>query len=466
MFLPAAQDAREDARLMSPGTWSTVPVRWRALRAPLVCLVGASAFVGWAVDRGAAIRVNPDVKLQAAPLVGQWDWAPTWRIVPALMIAIGVIVWTGRGRKERPSGVILFTVGLLASAWTVALAWSQGTAVMIDPVTHPTEYWAQLPKLPPAGRMLHVWSDPLWMRNQPVHLKGHPPGYVLLLKVLGHLGLNSPWAVATLSWVAAGSAAVAVTMCVHIVAPGRSWRVVAPFAVLAPYAVWMGTSADAVFAGVGAGSVVAVLAALRATSMRRSAVWSTVSGLGLGASLFLSYGTVTFGLVPAAIILALPGVAWRRRMSVGLLAGAGVVAVVSAFAWSGFWWFDGLETTRLFYWKGSAKFRPWGYFFVANLAVIAIASGPAVVAALGHQRRNATPASRVWLMPAAAAVAMLVADVSQLSKGETERIWLPFFVFLVPLVTGFGDDMRRRRLWLCFQAATALVLQTALLSKW
>ena len=73
---------------------------------------------------------------------------------------------------------------------------------------------------------------------------------------------------------------------------------------------------------------------------------------------------------------------------------------------------------------------------------------------------------RLWLLPAAAAVAMLVANVSQLSKGETERIWLPFFVFLVPLVAGVGSSVRARRFWLGLQAATALLLQTALLSKW
>ncbi len=451
---------------MFSATLSWARLRLRASLAPVTALVGAAALIGWAVDRGAAIRVNPDVKLQAAPLVGRWDWAPTWRILPAVMIAIGTIVWAGRGRQVRPSARSLAIVAVLASAWTIALAWSQGTAVMIDPVTNPTEYWAQLPKLPPAGRMLHVWSDPLWMRNQPVHLKGHPPGYVLLLKILGHVGLSSPWAVATLSWIAAGCAAVAVVICVHIMTPNATWRVVAPFAVLAPYAVWMGTSADAVFAAMGASGVVAVLAAIRTTSTRRSVLFASVAGLVLGASLFLSYGMASFALVPVTAIVALPGVPWRRRMSVSMFTAVGVLVVVAAFARAGFWWFDGLETTRLFYWKGTAKFRPWGYFFIANLAVIGIASGPATVAALGLQHRNSPTGMRLWLLPAAAAVAMLVANVSQLSKGETERIWLPFFVFLVPLVAGVGSSVRARRFWLGLQAATALLLQTALLSKW
>lgn len=445
---------------------------------PLLAVSGATAVVAWAVVRGAAIRRNPDPKLEAAPLVGSWDWAPTWKILPAALVGLAVVLWAGRGRSERLRGRELAVIGALNFAWTVALAWSQGRAVMIDPVTDPTEYWARLPKLPPATDMLRVWADPLWMRNQPVHLKGHPPGYVLILKAMAQMGLRSPWAAAALSWLAAASVAVGLVVIVRLCSTGDAWRRSAPFAIVAPYAVWMGTSADAVFTTFGVWGVVGVALSSRATAPRTRWLFGVLGGSALGFAIFLSYGMALFLVIPGLVILGTPSISWRARVQSTLATAVGGVAVVTLFAVLHFWWFDGLATTRVFYWKGSAKFRPWGYFFVANIANVAIASGPAVIAGLGvvvgaGVRRARTSlrslirtADLAWLLPIGAVVAMLGANVSQLSKGETERIWLPFFVFLVPAASALGGALWSRRLWIALQVATALVLQTGLLSKW
>ena len=464
--------------------------------------VGAgSAVVVWAIGRGAAIRRNPDVKLEAAPLVGRWDWAPTARILPAVFVGAVALVLTTATARRFSARVVLAAVGMLSALWTVSLAWSQGTTVMIDPVVHPTEYWSQLPRLPPAARLLRVWADPLWMRNQPVHIKGHPPGYVFLLKAMGHVGLSSKWAVAALSWVCAGGVAVAVVAAVRLLAPCSSvrasaqasarssapapaldtkaavggvaseqadaWRVVAPFAVVAPYAVWMGTSADTVFSLAGAGGVVAVLAALRARRPTGTVIAGAGGGLLLGLALFLSYGMVTFLAVPAMAVLFLRGPTVRRRMLVALSLGAGIVIVFTAFALAHFWWFAGLKTTREFYWKGTAQFRPWAYFFVSNIAVVVIATGPAIVAGAGrlvtrHRRRS----GQIWLLALGAVIAIMAANISQLSKGETERIWLPFFTFLIPLAVVGEPSVGRQRFWLAIQISLTVVLQIGLMSKW
>ncbi len=434
--------------------------------------------VVWAIVRGSAIRRSPDTKLEAAPLVGTWDWAPTWKIIPAVLVGCAVVLWAGRGTSERPRRRELAAIGALSFAWTVALAWSQGRAAMIDPVIDPTEYWSRLPKLLPATEMLRVWSDPLWMRNQPVHLKGHPPGYVLILKAMAQVGLRSPWAAAALSWLAAASVAVGLVVIVRLCSKGDAWRRVAPFAVVAPYGVWMGTSADALFAAFGVWGVVGVTVSSRTAILRTRWLSGVLGGASLGLSIFLSYGMAPFLIIPGLVILFAPSLSLRARMqTIGATALGGFVVVI-VFAVFHFWWFDGLATTRIFYWKGTAKFRPWGYFFVANIANVVIASGPAVFAGIGTvvagglrpPRASVRPvlrtADRVWLLPLGAGVAMLSANVSQLSKGETERIWLPFFVFLVPLTSALGRTLRGRRCWIALQAATALVLQIGLLSKW
>jgi hypothetical protein len=68
------------------------------------------------------------------------------------------------------------------------------------------------------------------------------------------------------------------------------------------------------------------------------------------------------------------------------------------------------------------------------------------------------------LLCAAAAVGVLVADLSGLSKAEVERIWLPFAVWLV---AGTGLlPQRQVRCWLVAQAVLALAVNHLLLTSW
>ena len=79
-----------------------------------------------------------------------------------------------------------------------------------------------------------------------------------------------------------------------------------------------------------------------------------------------------------------------------------------------------------------AASRPYSYFVWANLAAVSFAVGPAVWAGI----RRAVAAPRALPAPAAllvlaALAAVVVADLTGLSKAEVERIWLPFAVWLV-----------------------------------
>ncbi|MGW5672640.1 hypothetical protein ACWEVO_32705, partial [Micromonospora sp. NPDC003776] len=76
--------------------------------------------------------------------------------------------------------------------------------------------------------------------------------------------------------------------------------------------------------------------------------------------------------------------------------------------------------------------------------------------------RGRGPAGRVValgptvLLPAGAALVVLTADLSGMSKAEVERIWLPFVVWL--LVAAAHLPAPARRWWLAGQALTALAV--------
>jgi uncharacterized protein YPO0396 len=62
----------------------------------------------------------------------------------------------------------------------------------------------------------------------------------------------------------------------------------------------------------------------------------------------------------------------------------------------------------------------------------------------------------------AALAAVVVADLTGLSKAEVERIWLPFAVWLVvPCAL-----LPRPRVWLAVQALLALAVNHLLLTVW
>jgi hypothetical protein len=61
-------------------------------------------------------------------------------------------------------------------------------------------------------------------------------------------------------------------------------------------------------------------------------------------------------------------------------------------------------------------------------------------------------------------MAVALATLGGLSKGEVERIWLPFAVWTMTACALI--PVRRIHVWLIAQASMVLVLQQALLSPW
>ncbi len=420
---------------------------------------GAIAILVTSFVWGRQVQTDARVKLGAAPLVGQWRIRFT--VGTVISIAFGVLaifVLPKLLDRVRWRGALALTA-FAATAFTFALAASDGLNDLLDPVVHRTEYWANLRTLPPPRQMLRSYGSIDFLLKYSVHAKGHPPGFLLLLQVMDGIGLGRPGFVGALSYLGAAALPVGVLSTVRSVADEASARRVAPFLVVAPYAVWMGTSADALYTACCAVGVACVAAAL--TTTRPPVRWSLglASGLLLGCGLFFSYGIATLLVLPALVLLRRIRVSPRAVGEVAVGAAAGAGFVTAAFALAGFWWFTGLNVTRTFYWWGTAQFRPGPYFFIGNLGCMLIAVGPAAVAGWASRLPRA-----IWWTAGGGFAGLMAANVSQYSKGEVERIWLLFFPWILTAVAGL--DLQHRRSWLGAQAALAIGLQTALVSKW
>ncbi|HVE95741.1 MAG TPA: hypothetical protein VNA67_01955, partial [Pseudonocardiaceae bacterium] len=109
--------------------------------------------------------------------------------------------------------------------------------------------------------------------------------------------------------------------------------------------------------------------------------------------------------------------------------------------------------------------RPYSYWVWANLACLAVVLGPAGVAGLRRVITAGQGQPRVLVaLCAAAALAVLAADLSGLSKAEVERIWLPFAVWLVAATALLPG--RQIRWWLGAQATVVLLVNHLLLTTW
>ena len=110
------------------------------------------------------------------------------------------------------------------------------------------------------------------------------------------------------------------------------------------------------------------------------------------------------------------------------------------------------------YWQGIAKIRPFQYWGWANLASVVCAIGLGGVAGFSRvfDRAAIRRRSGFHLLLLAALAAIVCADLSMLSKAETERIWLPFTIWLTAAPALL--PVRSHRVWLAVNADGALAL--------
>lgn len=388
------------------------------------------------------------VALSAGTLVGGAEIRGGWRILLPAAIGLVTIAFAPRASRRLPWRSLLAVTVLTAATWAVALALVDGREGLTRPLESQYEYLHDVPLVGDSPReFLGTFTERIG--DFTTHVQGHPPGTILALWTLDRVGLGgASWAAALLVLAGASSAAAA-SIALRNVAGEAAARRAAPFLVLMPAAIWLATSADALYLGVGAWAVTSLILSTARPGMR-SDVQGFGGGLLLGAALFLSYGIVPLIVVVVAVSAA------RRRVRPLVFAGLGIATVAAAFALAGFWWPDGLRATIERYEAGAASRRSYGPFLVTNLGAFAVALGPAAAVALARLRDR-----RVWLLAGGALAAVAIADVSGLSKGEVERIWLPFVPWALTacaVLSGRG--------WLALQAAAGVVVQVVLRSPW
>ncbi|KOG30624.1 hypothetical protein [Streptomyces resistomycificus] len=421
-------------------------------------LVATAALVGTAVEhRDGTLRVG------WPPLLATWDphlgpGTPAALVVAALVVAYGPAL-----AARLPWRVLLLGVWAAGMAWTFSLAlvdgWHRGVA---EQLTTRSEYLPVVDRFPDIPAALADFTGHILIDspdNWPAHVAGHPPAATLTFVLLDRVGLGGGgWAGAWCITVGT-TAAVAVLVAVRVLADESLARRAAPFLVLAPAAVWVGTSADGYFAAVAAWAT--ALLALAVTGHRPA--WTAgAAGLLFGLTCYLSYGLTLFAVIAGAVLLLGP-----RRTRALLLLPAGLVVVPAVFTLAGFDWWEAYRLLVRRYHQGAGGVRPYGYWVWANLACTVLVVGPATVAGLRRTgvtllRRRARPDVRLGVLVLAALIALLAADLSGMSKAETERIWLPFAVWLLPACAWLTGA----RGWLAAQAVVALLLNHLLLTGW
>ena len=433
--------------------------RLRTLAAWLAVGAVAAALVA-AHRRGDELDARPGLKL----FLGwppfhhvpdpRWSWLLVITTAGALAGAAVVVSDRPRWSTAVAGGVIL------SAAWTVLLAASDGWGAVSAQLSARDDYLAQLPWVRENGWRAYFESfgDESLFSTFPTHVRSHPPGMVALLGALDSVGLTGGvWATAVVL-AAAATIPVSVGVTVKRLAGPDAARWAIALSAFTPAVVFLGSTADALFAAVAAGAIATGLAAID----RASWPLSIVAGL-LGAAAV----SLTYGVIPLVASMWVGALLRSRSRTAVAMSGAMVAAILAAIAvWAmlGFNWFDGFDAVRRQYELDAAqRNRPFDYFVWANLVVFACVCGPAVVAGLTAVRRD-----RLWWLVAPALGALAIADASGLSKAEVERIWLPF----VPWVTVAGVWLlgrlspRGRWVALAAQIATGVALQSLLFGPW
>jgi hypothetical protein len=423
-------------------------------------LVAAATLVPW--------LAGWQVFVDFPPLHAIWNPRVGPGTVPAVVVG-AFAVWFGSQLAARLRWRWLLLVAFAAGlAWLGSLALVDGLDGLGAILDHRTEYLGTAREVTDVGALLdryiaHIPLDAV--DNWPVHIAGHPPGALLFFVGLGRLGLGSALAAGLVVTVIGATTPVAVLVALRRLGADAEARAAAPFLVVGTAAIWMAVSADGMFAAVAAWGLCAL--AFAATSRRWFAIggWGMLAGALLGYCVTLSYGLPLLGILAVAVLVIARS--WRP---LPWAVGAAVV-VVLVFAVGGFVWWDAYPALVERYWAGIASDRPFGYWVWGDLAALVFSAGPFVGASVvlaGSRvralRERAGGVRVIVLLVAAAALIVLIADLSMMSKAEVERIWLPFVPWLL-LGTALLPE-RARRPALAVQVVAALVIQHLLATPW
>jgi hypothetical protein len=402
-----------------------------------------------------------------APIFGWWKAHVGWGTLPAILIGIAAVFWGPAIAARLPWRVLTLTTWATSCGWAFSLAmidgWQRGFAGRL---TSRHEYLRQVPTITDIPAALRSFSRRIpdfqpdsWI----THVSGHPPGALLTFVWLDRIGLGGGAWAGLLCLLVGSSAAAAIIVTLRAVADEATARLAAPFVAVAPTAIWIAVSADGYFAGVAAWGIALLALAARRTA-RLPLLAAACSGLLLGWAIFLNYGLALIAILAAAVLIS--AVDWRAALAAIVPAAVVAAVVVAVFAFAGFWWFDGYTLVQERYWQGIANDRPFQYWSWANFASVVCAIGLGSVAGIGRAfdiaaiRRS--PGLRLLVL--GALLAIVLADLSMLSKAETERIWLPYMIWLTAAPALLPPQSHR--FWLALNIVGAIALNSFILTNW
>ena len=466
---------------------------WRA-RLPFTGLMAALVLMGLCMAVPAVFDWN--VRVNSFPPIHA-EWMPRVGVASAVALVLaGLFGWKAVDWAETlPWGRLLVATYVAALAWMLTLALLDGTG------RHRRHHGRQLrvhehraqgrPTSPPLWRSTSAASPTTPSpRNWPVHIAGHPPGALAFFVLLVRLGFTSGFEAGLIVSILAATTPVAVLCTLRTLGAEQIVRRAAPFLAVGPAAIWMCVSGDALFAAVGAWGLAALAMAATRRSTGPQVAWSVVAGLLLGYVVMMSYGLPLLGILCLAVLWLGGAVASAADRGAGRASASSL-----SFAAFGFYYWDALPELHDRYWEGVGGRRTAAVLDVGQPRRLPLlgradgrrrrrvaahrqgpaaparldgpassARGPGLLARLPRFPQERSPRHAVYVMTLAGVLTVLTADLSQMSKAEVERIWLPFVPWVLLGCALLPERWRRRGVWI--QLTAALVIQHLLRTTW
>jgi hypothetical protein len=377
-----------------------------------------------------AVRSGARLGTAGAPFLGHYRIEIGAVSILAPLVATVVVVLSARGWLDRAGWPAVLLTGYAATlGWALSLALVDGTGGLTRALLAEDSYLTDV---------VDVGDDPLGYlatftergADHSPGTRGHPPGPVLLLWLATRTGLSDHLLLGLLVTAVGAGAVPLVLSAVRGVCGEPSARRYLPVLVLAPYAIWLAVSVDALVTALTAAMMAAgVRASAPARTGWSAAAWAVLCGVVLGLAALLSYAAAWLGLSVVCLYFA------RRRPFLNLATGVGALIPLLAAQLAGFNWADGLLAAQSDYATRVGRYRSGPWWAGISLVALLLAAGPPLVASM-RKGRN-TPG---WPFLVGAGAAVLFSIVAGLARGGAEHAWLPFFPWLT--VAAVAPDRR------------------------
>lgn len=437
---------------------TTAAGRRLLLPAVMSAVVGAALFIAAAIYPEVT---NTEVRVHWPPMHA--DWMPRiswWSVFPVVVALVVLMGW--RQVIERLAWRPFLAAAYVASwAWTMSLAFVDGTSGLSSVFERNREYLYDASRVTSIHAALTGFVERIPFaspENWQTHVAGHPPGALLFFVLLDRIGISDPFWVGFTVVALGTTSVIAGAIAIKALCGEQTARQVTIWWVLAPAAIWMGVSGDAIFTAVSVWALALLALSACARSRGRMAAFGVAAGLLFGLCVYLSYGLLLLGALAIAVFVA------ARRWQPFGWALAGALVVAAGFTIAGFSWWEGFGVLRERYYDGIAMDRPYSYWVWANIAAWTATVGLATWAAFPRAAAALRRRDPVAVLAFASIFCIVAATLSAMSKAEVERIWLPFTFWILALPALLPAHWHRRLL--VSQVATALVIQHLLLTRW